>query len=91
MPAPQRQPRDDGLLAVLQRQVTTARAHVQAGRAMAPNPQRAVEQQRRCERLAGALEAYAAAAVRAGVPLPYQYRDELRLYRSVYPGIKPSR
>jgi hypothetical protein len=33
--------------------------------------------------LADALEAYADEASKGGVPLPYRYRDELRLYRSM--------
>lgn len=88
MPEPEQAPRDDRrLLVLLQQRVSRAREDVQRGRALPPSPHRATEQQHRCERLAGALEAYAAAASSAGVPLPYQYRDEMRLYRSVYPGI----
>lgn len=88
MPAPERQPGDDRrLLVFLQQQVNIAREDVRRGRSLPPTPHRASEQQHRCERLAGALEAYAAAASSAGVPLPYQYRDEMRLYRAVYPGI----
>jgi hypothetical protein len=88
MPAPERQARDDRLLVALQQRVNEARADVQQGRSLPPAPQRAVEQQRRYEQLAGALEAYADAASNAGVPLPYRYRDEMRLYRAMYPRAK---
>jgi hypothetical protein len=40
----------------------------------------------RCAALAEAMEAYAEAATDAGIPLPYRYRDEMRLYRSVASG-----
>ena len=32
------------------------------------------------------MEAYAEAATDAGIPLPYRYRDEMRLYRSMARG-----
>jgi len=88
---PERQPRDDRQLVLLQRHITVARADVQLGRSLPPGSQRALEQGRRCERLTQALQAYADAASDAGVPLPYRYRDELRLYRSMYPGTARSR
>jgi hypothetical protein len=84
---PERPERDERLLVVLQLKVTSARADVQKGRSSPPSPYAASDQQRRCERLLGALEEYADAASTAGVPLPYRYRDEMRLYKSVYPGI----
>jgi len=79
--------RNDRLLVALQQEVDKARADVQKGRAQSPGPYGATDQQRRCEHLLGALEAYADAASSAGVPLPYRYRDEMRLYRAVYPGL----
>lgn len=87
MPAPERPPRDPRLLVVLQERVARARADVMRGRSSAASHHRAVEQQRLCRLLAGALEAYAAAASDCGVPLPYRYRDEMRLYRSMYPSL----
>ena len=86
MSQPERRMRDDRLLAMLQHRVSLARADVQLGRAMGPSPHRADEQRCRSQRLTDALQAYADAAAAAGVPLPYRYRDELRLYRSMYRG-----
>jgi hypothetical protein len=68
-------------------EVNHARAGVLEGRNLGRGPLAREDQKRRCEQLLGALEAYAEAAAAAGVPLPYRYRDEIRLYRTIYPGI----
>ena len=39
------------------------------------------------QHLVGALEDFADAATAAGVPLPYRYRDEIRMYRAIYPQL----
>ena len=75
--------RDEGLLADLLSQVSRARAEFRAGRGAPARHGGHVEQARRTARLAEAMEAYAAAAASAGVPVPYRYRDELRLYRAM--------
>ena len=75
--------RDDRLLLVLLSNVQQARARVRRGRAL---PGSAVSREAQivlCAELLGALEAYADAASTAGVPLPYRYRDEMSLYRSL--------
>jgi hypothetical protein len=76
--------RDDAHLAGLLSKVNLARTDVRADR----NVQRTTPTSRdahrvRCAALAEAMEAYADAASDAGVPLPYRYRDEMRLYRSM--------
>jgi hypothetical protein len=82
---PERRPRDERLLELLRYRVAIARADVHLGRAMPPGPLRVTEQDHRCERLRDALQAYSDASSAAGVPLPYRYRDELRLYSAMYP------
>ena len=42
-----------------------------------------LEQQRLAADLVEAMQAYADAASASGIPLPYRYRDELRLYRTM--------
>lgn len=87
MPAQsERHSRDERWLVLLQYRVTIARADVRIGRAMAPSPLRAQEQTERCRRLRDALQDYADATSQAGFPLPYRYRDELRLYRAMFPA-----
>ena len=73
--------RDEALLARLLSDVSLARARVRDGRKQRGSSR--VEQQQRCARLADAMEAYAQAAHDAGIPVPYRYRDELRLYRQL--------
>jgi hypothetical protein len=75
--------RDEALLGSLLSQVSRARAEVRAGRGDPARNGGHLEQARRTARLAEAMEAYADAAATAGIPLPYRYRDELRLYRSM--------
>lgn len=77
--SPPRQ-RNDRLLVELLSNVTRARAEVRASRG---SPGNSTYQRQRFADLAGSLEAYAAAAAASGVRIPYRYRDEMRLYRSV--------
>ena len=81
MPAPRQ--RNDRLLVHLLSNVNHARAGVRAGRSAPGNPTSWFDRRQRCAKLVEALEAYAAAAAASGVPLPYRYRDEMRLYRSM--------
>lgn len=81
MPAPRQ--RNDRLLVHLLSNVNQARAGVRAGRSGTGIWNNRFDRQQRCADLAEALEAYAAAAADSGVPLPYRYRDEMRLYRSM--------
>jgi hypothetical protein len=75
--------RDEAQLTVLLSEVNLARARVRAGRAAPQTTSARYELQLRCALLADAMQAYADAASGAGVPVPYRYRDELRLYRAM--------
>ena len=77
--------RDDELLTALLHDVNLARTQVRSGRSLSAGSYASQDQERRCEVLVEALEAYAKAVAAAGVPLPYRYRNEMALYRSVYP------
>ena len=81
--APRRTGRDEALLCELLSQVNRARAEFRAGRGQPSRHGGHLEQARRTAQLAEAMEAYADAAASSGVPLPYRYRDELRLYQSM--------
>ena len=81
MPRPRE--RDEALLIALLFDVNQARAEVRAGRRVPTNSTNRHDQQHRRGRLAEAMEAYADAAATSGVPLPYRYRDEMRLNRSM--------
>jgi hypothetical protein len=81
MPAPRQ--RNDRLLVHLLSNVNLARAGVRAGRSGPGNSTIRNARRQQCTELLEALEAYAAAAAASGVPLPYRYRDEMRLYRSM--------
>jgi hypothetical protein len=83
---PQRHERDERVLTALLREVKRCRANVQAGRQAPSTSVNRDEQSQRCARLADAMEAYADAAAESGVPLPYRYRDEMRLYRAMAQG-----
>jgi hypothetical protein len=74
-------PRDEAHLAMLLSQVNRARAELRATRHAPLTSTSQVEHQQCCASLADAMERYADAAANAGIPLPYRYRDELRLYR----------
>jgi hypothetical protein len=79
--SPQRHDRDESRLGALLYEVNRCRAQVRSGRQTALTTRD--DQSQRCARLADAMEAYAAAAAESGVPLPYRYRDEMRLYRAM--------
>ena len=81
MPAPRQ--RNDRLLAHLLSNVNLARAAVRAGGSGRGSSTSGNDRRQRRTALLEALEAYAAAASDSGVPLPYRYRDEMRLYRSM--------
>lgn len=78
-------PRDEVLLARLLGEVNRSRGRLRAARTTTVGP-RSEEHQHRCEQLAAAMEAYADAAAAMGVPLPYRFRDELRLHRAMARG-----
>jgi hypothetical protein len=80
---PQRRERDEALLIDLLVQVQRARSAFRAGRALPVNSTTRLDQAERTAQLAQAMEAYADAAASVGVPLPYRYRDELRLYQAM--------
>jgi len=79
--------RNERVFATLRSEITRARASVREGRESPPSYLTRQEQERLCGQLVDALEAYADAAAVARVPLPYRFRDEIRLYRALYPGI----
>ena len=83
MPTPRLRDRNEALLIELLFNVNRARAGVRAGRRVPTTSTNRHDQQQRRARLADAMEAYADAATSAGVPLPYRYRDEMRLNRSM--------
>jgi hypothetical protein len=85
-PPPQRHERDEKLLVGLLYEVNRCRDHVRAGRESRLTQVTRNEQSQRCVRLAEAMKAYADAAADSGVPLPYRYRDEMRLYRAMADG-----
>jgi hypothetical protein len=87
MPAPELPARNELKFASLLSEISRARASVREGRGSPPSYLTRHEQKRLCEQLVEALETYANAAAIARVPLPYQFRDEIRLYRALYPGI----
>jgi hypothetical protein len=80
---PQRPQRDEAALIGLLVEVNLARAQVRESRGAAATPANRLDQQDRHTRLADAMEAYADVAAASGVPLPYRYRDEMRLYRAL--------
>ena len=81
--APRRVRRNDALLTALLSEVKRARSAFRAGRAGPRSPTGWSDQAQRAAHLASAMESYADAAAATGVPLPYRYRDELRLYRAM--------
>jgi hypothetical protein len=83
MHRPQRVERDEALLIDLLLQVNRARAAFREGRSQRVDSKNRPEQAQRAARLAEAMKSYADAAASAGVPLPYRYRDELRLYQAM--------
>jgi len=83
MPTPRLRDRNEALLIKLLFNVNRARAEVRAGRSVPATSTNRHDQQQRRALLADAMEAYADAAATSGVPLPYRYRDEMRLNRSM--------
>jgi len=79
----QRPVRNEALLISLLFEVNRARYAFRAGRALPVNSTNRLEQVQRTAHLAKAMEAYADAAASVGVPLPYRYRDELRMYQAM--------
>ena len=82
---------DDARLTRLLAEVNRARIGVRLQRAVVANSTNRHVLAQRYGDLADALEAYAEAAESSGAPLPYRYRDEMRLSRSmsVLPGGSP--
>jgi hypothetical protein len=72
--------RDEARLAGLLSEVNQARTSLRAER---NHPMTSVSRAEHRVRCAAFAEALADAAAEAGVPLPYRYRDEMRLYRSM--------
>jgi hypothetical protein len=87
MARPERAVRDERLLLALLFNVQQARARVRQGREVPGSPVSRHDQALLRADLLGALEEYADAASTAGVPLPYRYRDEMTLYRSLCRGV----
>jgi len=82
--------RNEAQLIHLLREVQRARSAFQAGRAAPVTSTSRPEQAQRVADLAEAMEAYADAAAESGVPLPYRYRDELRLYQAMTRETRPT-
>jgi hypothetical protein len=80
---PQRAMRSEELLFALLSNVRRARSAFRAGRTRTVSSTTRPVQAQFALELVVAMEAYADAASRAGVPLPYRYRDELRLFKAV--------
>jgi hypothetical protein len=87
MAVAERSPRDEKLLVDLMAEINQARDEVRDGRSRLSGPMTGQEQTRRMQQLVSALEDFADAASAAGVPLPYRYRDEIRMYRAIYPQL----
>jgi hypothetical protein len=79
--------RDERLLLALLLNVQHARERVRRGRELPGSSASRQAQVILCAELLGALEEYADAASTAGIPLPYRYRDEMSLYRSLSRGM----
>lgn len=74
-------------LVALMMEVNQARTYVVLGRARQTDSFQREDQHYRNRLLFSALEAYAEAASALGAPLPYQYRDQMRLLQLIYPGV----
>jgi hypothetical protein len=74
---------EEARLADLLSRVNEARTSLRAERSQPMTVMTRAEYRIRCAALVEAMGAYAAAATDAGIPLPYRYRDEMRLYRSM--------
>jgi hypothetical protein len=64
-------------------EVNRLRSKVRAGRELPADFEGRRERHEQRLGLAEAMEAYAEAATIGGVPLPYRYRDEMRLHRAM--------
>ena len=80
MPTPRRRERNEALLIHLLHDVNRARANIRLNRGVRGGPTTGQASTQLCSELADAMHAYADAASESGVPLPYRYRDEMRLY-----------
>jgi len=78
--------RDEALLGRLLLEVNRLRSKVRAGRDLPADPDGRRERHEQRLGLAEAMEAYAEAATSGGVPLPYRYRDEMRLHQAMTRG-----
>lgn len=83
MRQPKRPERNEALLISLLHEVNRARTAFRDARALPVTSTNRLEQAERTAHLAKAMEAYADAAASVGVPLPYRYRDELRMYQAM--------
>jgi hypothetical protein len=82
--APRSRPRrDEALLGRLLLEVNRLRSKVRAGRDLPADFEGRRERHELRLSLAEAMETYAEAATTGGVPLPYRYRDEMRLHRAM--------
>ena len=75
--------RDEALLGRLLSEVNRLRVRIRGQRGLPITSTTRAELARSYEELANALEAYADEATESGVPLPYRFRDELHVYRSM--------
>ena len=85
-PPPQRPTRNEALLIALLYDVNRARQAYRAGRGEPLTAANRLEQVHRTAHLVEAMEAYADATATVGIPLPYRYRNELRLYKATLYG-----
>jgi hypothetical protein len=75
--------RDDARLAATLDEVNAARATLLMKRSRSITAVDWQDHAARCAKLADAVQTFSDAAAASGVPLPYQFRDELRLYRAL--------
>jgi len=81
--SPSRMPDNELHLITLLDEVNRARAAFRNQRDKPGSAGAGLEQQRLAVNLLDAMQAYADAASASGIPLPYRYRDEMRLYRTM--------
>lgn len=75
--------RDDAKLFEMLWHVNKARSEFRTGRANPGRNGSVVDLGRLAAQVAETMQAYADAASSSGIPLPYRFRDELRLYRAM--------
>jgi hypothetical protein len=83
MSGPTRPSRNNAELARLLGEVRRAEAAFRESRDRIDHPGTRRDRARDAERLAEAMQAYADAASESGIPLPYRYRDNLKLFRAL--------